>query len=277
VEARGKTVRVGGTPFLRARTKPGAEAAAELLRDLRGISPGDAHERISREIGESLSLSSYLGESERLRRATRLLAWSSDLYALLLFVGLPVLIWSAHSERALLLAFPVLLAAHLFTLVSLIVTHRSLFPGLTAVLFEQVASCAIYPPGLLRALQDMKHQVLGRFHPAVVAAARLPEEDRKRFLRSELGRVDLGASRQRGGRESFGLATLEREALEDLIEASGESRETLLAPPAHDDPHALTYCPICLDDYRVAQGTCVDCGVTLVRYGANGRSDPTRG
>lgn len=268
VEAKGKTVRVAGTTFLRAPTRHAAEAAADLLGDLQGTRPSDARRRIARELRESLSVAAYREEAELLRRATRLLAWASDLYLLLLFVALPILIWREHPERALFIALPVLLAVHLLTLIALILAHRRLFPGRRAELVEQIVSCAIYPPGLLRALQDMKHQRLGRFHPAAVAAVQLPKEELTSFLRSELGRVELAAAGDRDDPEALGLGSLERDALHELIEACGESRETLRAPPAHEDPFALTYCPICLADYRVAEGSCVDCEVGLLPYGS---------
>jgi hypothetical protein len=267
VEARGKTVRVGGTTFQRTQTKHAAEAAAELLRGLRGLPLDDTRERIARELSESLSLVNYRKESERLRNATSLLAWASDLYALLLFVGLPILIWLEHAERALFMVLPVMVLVHLMTLIVLVFAHRRLFPGRRGELLEHLVSCAIYPPGLLCALKDMQRQILDRFHPATVAVMLLPKEELERFLRSELGRLELAMSRDRGNPESVGLATLERNALVELITTCGEFREALLAPRAGEDPLALTYCPVCLADYRVAEGTCGDCGAVLVLYG----------
>ena len=267
VEAQGKVVRVAGTTFQRAQTKHAAEVAAELLRDLQGLAPGDIRKRIARELSESLSLVNYRNESERLRNATSLLAWASDLYALLLFVGLPILIWLENAERALSLALPVILSIHLMTLMLLAGAHRRLFPGRRGEFFEQLVSCAIYPPGLLCALKNMQRQILDRFHPATVAVMHLPKQELERFLRSELGRAELAMSRDRGNPESVGLAALERDALVELISACGEGREAVLAPRACEDPLALTYCPVCLADYRVAEGTCGDCGVALFRYG----------
>ncbi|MCH8082908.1 MAG: hypothetical protein IH885_01610 [Myxococcales bacterium] len=272
VEARGKTVRVGGTTFQRAQTKHAAEATAALLRDLQGLSLGDLRKRIARELRESLSLVNYRKESERLRNATSLLAWASNLYVLLLFAGLPILIQLEHAERALFMALPVMLSIHLMTLIVLVVTHRRLFPSRRGELIEQLVSCAIYPPGLLCALKNIQREILDRFHPATVAAMHLPKEALERFLRSELGRVELAISRDRGSSESVGLAALERDALIELINACGESHEALLTPPTGEDPLALTYCPVCLTDYRVAEGTCGDCGVALVRYGGERHS-----
>jgi len=272
VEAQGKTVRVAGTTFQRAQTKHAAEAAAELLRDLQGLSLGDLRKRIARELRESLSLVNYRKESERLRNATSLLAWASNLYVLLLFVGLPILIQLEHAERALFMALPVMLSIHLMTLIVLVVAHRKLFPGRRGKLIEQLVSCAIYPPGLLCALKNIQREILDQFHPATVAAMHLPKEVLERFLRSELGRVELAMSRDRGSSESVGLAALERDALIELINACGESHEALLGLRASEDPLALTYCPVCLTDYRVAEGTCGDCGVALVRYGKSSRS-----
>jgi hypothetical protein len=267
VVAQGKTVRVGGTIFQRAQTKQAAEATAELLRDLQGLPLADVRKRIARELSESLSLVNYRKESERLRNATSLLAWASDLYVLLLFVGLPILIWFEHAEPALFIALPVMISIHLMTLSVMVVAHRKLFLGRRGELLEQLVSCAIYPPGLLCALKNMQHQILDRFHPATVAAMLLPKKELESFLRSEFGRIELAMSMVRGNPGSVGLAALERDALIELINACGEAREVLLAPHVGEDPLALTYCPVCLADYRVAEGTCGDCGVALVRYG----------
>jgi hypothetical protein len=252
--------------LLRAATPRAAESAADLLRALQGSSTDAIRRRIADEMTSSLSFDAYRERSERVRGATRFLAGASDVYAALLFLGLPVLIWFQHSERALWIAGPVLLALHLVTLVALIVARRRLFPGLRGELIEQVIACAIYPPALLHGLQDLAHQLLDGFHPALVAAVHLPKRERNRFLRGELGRVDLAA--RLAPPHAIGLAELEREALEALLEECDSSRESLLAPPLREDPLALAYCPICGVEYRIAQGSCGDCGVELTRYDA---------
>jgi hypothetical protein len=267
IEVRGKWVRVDGRAFARAVTARRAEWLGTLLRELRGASPDAIRARLRQELAESLSLERFREASDRFRRTTRLLAWSSDLYAAGLFVGLPLLVWRVHSERALLLFFPVFLLLHGAVLAALVLAHRKLDPGARGELVEALIAAALYPPLLLRAVGELRLAALGGFHPATAAAALLPDEERRRFLRVELARLTYAAdARAPRDRLGVGLADLEREALAALAAECGLSAEELLAPLPQDDPAVPAYCPICLSDYLRPTGECSDCRVALVPY-----------
>jgi len=267
IEVRGKRVRVDGRAFARAVTARRAEWLGALLDELRGATPDAIRERLRKELADSLSLAGFREAGDRFRRATRPLAWASDLYAAGLFAGLPLLVWQVHSERALLLFFPVFLLLHVATLVALVLAHRKLDAGARGELVESLIAAALYPPLLLRAQGELRLAALGGFHPATAAAALLPDAERRRFLRVELARLTHGAAaRAPRDRLAVGLADLEREALASLAAECGLEAEELLAPLPQDDPVVPAYCPICLSDYLRATGECSDCRVALVRY-----------
>ena len=129
---------------------------------------------------------------------------------------------------------------------------------------QRLFEIALYPPLLLRSFHGLESEVLGRFHPATLAAALLDPEARKRFLRAEIVRAEA-AAHQPG---ASGFPKLELRALERLADEIGESVASLVAAPYRHDPRAESYCPSCHAEYRRASGICVDCELPLRRYAA---------
>lgn len=124
---------------------------------------------------------------------------------------------------------------------------------------------ALHPPALLRSFQKLESEVLGRFHPATIAAAVLDSEAGERFLRAEIVRAERAASRP----AATEFPNLELQALERLVIETGRSVESLLLPPARQDPLADAYCPACHTEYRRATGVCTDCQLPLLPYPAD--------
>lgn len=281
-EARGAVVRVNGRPFARVATKRQARDLGALLGSLRGSDARAARERIGLEIARSLDLRRFEAESERLRRATRWLGRVGDVYFVLLIAAPAALTLWTGVEAALFVLFPVLGAAHLATLVSGYLAHRRLLPASGGERFDLLLAAGLYPPAALRIGHELRLALLGGFHPAVVAAATLPPQRRRVFLRGELARVDQALAAA-GGAERAELrpdakvsgpcvALEERRAILRLAGSIGLSREALLAPRPWDDPLAGGYCPVCLYDYRSGVEECSDCALPLVVYG--GRPAP---
>ncbi len=261
-------VRVGGRAFARGSSPAHAESLARLLRDYAKAGPRCGRESMQRAFEEGLSLARYSAARARVDAATRWLGWSSDIYWVGLFGLLPVFLAWMGEERGLLLALPVLAAFHFSTLAAFAIAHRQLRPGSTGALVESLVAAACYPPLLLRAHHTLRTQELASFHPAVIAAAVLPEEDRRAFLRAELVRASERSDAASRRCDRPGLDELESRALWCLARELGESAETLLTPPPRQDPFVETYCPACLCEYRCAAGRCTECRVALISYGA---------
>src|SRR5262249_61434094 len=87
--------------------------------------------------------------------------------------------------------------------------------------------------------------------PAAAAAALLDEEGFVRELRRELGRLEIRADAERAGADAcVAWRRALREALLSLCEQRGLDRGRVLAPRP-SEPAAASYCPVCLDEFRV--------------------------
>jgi hypothetical protein len=262
VEHSGHLVRVDGRLFRRCATRGAAAASARLLQDLAGASPQEAKARIRVELDNALSMDEYERQREDSSAATRTLAWFTRVYLPLLVAGLPLAMLSFGEELGLMLSFPVLVLAHLGTLVTMWRAHCELFPTQRDQRFEDVLTAALYPPALLRAHANMQLEVLSAFHPAVHAASRLEGERRQTFLRSELARLDLAAEQP----DPSTIASLERESLIEFLKACGESRESLFRVAPESGKPSGSYCPVCSAEYLRDSGHCGDCGAALIAY-----------
>ena len=269
--AHGSVIRVDGQPLGGGSSTVQAEALAASLRDLAGEGPEGGREGVERIFGKDLSLARFTDAQARVDAATRWLGWISDLYWVGLFGLLPVSVAWLGDERGLWLALPALAVLHLSTLVSFASAHRRLLPGRKGALIESLVAAAFYPPLLLRAHHRLRTDGLARFHPAVVAAAVLPREERRAFLRAELVRASVRSAEASRWEAGLGLDELELRALRRLLGELGEPEEDLLTPPDHTDPFARAYCPACWCEYRGAGGRCADCRVGLVPYGSPAR------
>lgn len=261
IEVRGRLVRVGGRPFLRAATPGSANRMAERLRALAGKSREEITERLASHYAEAYSSERFREAFRAWQGATRVLGWICDSYVVFLFLGIPALILFAHEERGLLIAFCTIAGLHLVALITLARAHRRLHPKAGGERFELLLAAAFYPPILLRARGEFANESLGDFHPAAAAAVLAPEAERHRILRAEWLRT------QRKAAEPPDPDTdLEREALLTLLTACDLTPEKLMAPPPRQDPSAQSFCPACAADYRHPNGHCPECNVDLIPY-----------
>jgi hypothetical protein len=269
-------IRVAGRTFARCAGPADAEHLAGVLRSLAESEPPPGRACAETAIASGLSMAHFEDALARFGAGTRWLAWTGNAYSLSLFVLLPVASWSVGTEYSLALFAPVLLALHVATLWSFARAHARLFPARRAERLQSLFGVALYPPGLLRAHQQLRDDALGSIHPAVLAAAVLPQQERGAFLRAELARAAFRSRDESGTPLGFSLAALEERGLRRLIAEVGQSAEALLAEPVRRDPWALAYCPACVCEYRRDGGDCVDCGVPLARLRAGPLSDPAR-
>lgn len=260
--ARKRVVWLDDHPLTHCATPEEAEATAQRLRNLAApCAPWP--ELLGEVLREQLSFTAYAANSLRVGNATRWLGRLADVYFVLGMLLLPAACIWLGTERALYLALAPLALLHVASLVAFARAHRELRPGARGALAEALWSAALYPPALLRARHELATRSLGSFHPAVVAAAALPEGAREGFLRGELVRAQHAAAEAKRAKQTLGLAELELRALRELLEAAGESEALLLEPPERSDPAARAYCPACLCEYRRASGACNDCRVPL--------------
>lgn len=269
VDLRGRVVRVAERPFARAVGKGHAESLQAFVRDLAAAADGPStRARIETEIDGMFDLARHREEQARFVRATRTLSWLSLGYFTALFAALPPAIWWLHEELGILAWLPFVVAFHTATLVALAMAHRRLMPDRGGERVELLISAALYPPALLRGLQELCDTACSTFHPAVLAATLTDEPARRGHLRSELARLVYLEGAARENDDCPSLATLEYRALLGLLAEIGEDPTALLRPPQREDASARYFCPACLAEYRRRAGACTDCGIALEAYEA---------
>jgi hypothetical protein len=259
---RANVVWVDDRPLAKCATPADAEATAQVLRGM-AAPPAPRPGGLREALREQLSLATYEAAAERVENATRWLGRLTGVYFLFGWVLLPAACVWLGAERALYLSLAPLASLHVASLVAFVRAHRKLRPQERGALAEALLSAALYPPALLRARHELATRSLGSFHPAVVAAAVLPDRARRCFLRGELVRAQYAAAEAERAQQTVGLAELELGALRELLEEAGESEARLLEPPERSDPRARAYCPACLGEYRRASGACNDCRLPL--------------
>jgi hypothetical protein len=259
VELRGRSVRSGSRRLARGVTAEHAAHLARILESLRAQADGDLQARVAEWLDASLDLEALRASLESTRRATRGLAPILDVYALVLFIPLPLAIAFFGAEPVLWRVLPALGVLHVAALVSFVLAHRRLAPGEAGALLESLLAASLYPPILLRSCNEFALERALCFHPATVACVALPREKALARLRTELLRC------RSEGDESW-LASREGEGLSALAAAMGESSASLFAAPSREDGWALAFCPACHVEYRRASGACTDCETALEAF-----------
>ncbi|MCA9513963.1 MAG: hypothetical protein KC635_03380 [Myxococcales bacterium] len=108
------------------------------------------------------------------------------------------------------------------------------------------------------------HDVLGRNELADVSELALALALLSPEARAPVVRAALVRARGEGGAAEAALAA--------TLSGEGVDVGAVLAPPAREDADAQAYCPLCLAEYRVAEGVCSTCeGVALVAFGVESR------
>jgi hypothetical protein len=251
VEVRGPRVLIDGAPALRALDADQAVELGALCRAL-AVEGADADALLDAALERAFDVDALRARHESVADATRWLARLSDASALALFALLPGLTLWLGGERALLFFAPGYLALHLVETLLLVRAHRRLRPAGSGEGIEAAFAAALYPPLLMRAAQDLRRRELSGFHPAAVVFVALPSDAALDSLRGWIARA---------------RTPRERAGIEQLVERLGSSPEQLLVAPERSDPLAKSYCASCRVEYRLASGSCNDCGSQLDPFG----------
>jgi hypothetical protein len=131
----GCTITVAGKPFLRAATAEHASALGRLLRSMGGDPQASPHAVLLRFVRRSLSLARLRRDFAAADRATRWLGFGADVYAVLIFFVLPLLLVFVSPDAALLRVGPLIGVVHVVTVATLYLAHSRLYPAAPASSF----------------------------------------------------------------------------------------------------------------------------------------------
>jgi hypothetical protein len=265
-EAHESWVRSGGRRLARGVDPADAQRIAALLHAVADPDPAERRRRAAEALRASLSLKDAEAARDRAQEATAWLGVISDVYLVNLLGFAPAASYFIGDEFALRIFAPALVLLHAATLFCFARAHAALWPGRRAERWQALFGVAIYPPGLLRAPQQLCASALAGFHPAALALTLLPESDARDFLRAELLQAEARSTEAPAPELGFSLDACERDALQALVAEIGSSRAALLAAPDRCDAHARAYCPACHCEYRRGDGDCSDCELELAKF-----------
>jgi len=256
IDSFGKDVFVDGEKFVSLRSEKAAEETAKFLNELQRKTGEDRVTALERSFRDGFSLAaldqrlaSYARNAAYLQSA----CFSLFFFAFLLGPAAVVVLGLGRTWFALLLytAFSCAAIAWLF-----VTAYRRIYPEGMRWPIQNMTAIGFSPFAAIRANDLLVAELLAGFHPVAVGRRLQPEEEFRILAGAELRRA------QYLDRDAFLLRFLAR-----FLKQNGLSPESLLSPPRREDPASLTYCPVCLAQYVVAEGVCQDCGNTpLARF-----------
>ena len=241
---------------------------AAFLGKLAEAAPDERAAVVAAELDAAFDLDACRRAFDEVRRRTRVLRWTCNVYAALVFVVLPVLLLRRDEEAAWLAVIPWILILHLVGVVALVPASQGLAET-AAERFERILVAALYPPALLRSPIDVMNDRLVRYHPVAAASLVLGSRDLRRLV--QITSAEYAHPVWRRHRPCPVPEEAERRAfLAELgarVEAAARTLRVDLRPD-WDDPTAASYCPLCLHGYRPGFEACAACGIPTRPFGS---------
>jgi hypothetical protein len=256
IETFAKDVFVDDAKFLSLRSETAAQALAEFLGKLEQTRPEDRLGALEKHFGQRFNLEKL---DERLERYAKSAAYlETACFSLFFFVLLlaPAAVFFLGLSRTwfALLLYLVLSSAAIVWL--FVAAYRRTYPERRRWPLQHMATLGFSPFAGIRANDLLVADLAAEFHPVAVAQRLLPEEEFRSFARGELRKARFLHSDEFLLRFFFGF-----------LPRHGVDPDSLLAPPPKKDRVSQSYCPVCLTEYVIAEGTCQDCnGTPLVHF-----------
>lgn len=249
VTSRSKQLLVTGSPVAVLRSECSAARLAIFLKKLQSAPPPKRNTVLDRELRRMFALDPLRQRLQLLVQCTVLLNSVCLSLFLFLFLVAPTAIYAFGLHRL----WPgLLLTLVLFSFFILWAFRRArhrLYPKAKHEGIQDFLTIALSPFAAIRAIDHLVADLLEDFHPVAVAFAVLSEKDFLKFAERELRKTRFVTH------DSF----LEKSITTFLL-AQKFDPQSLLRPPLGDDVHSRTYCPACLTQYVIQEGTCWDCG-----------------
>ena len=226
-----------------------AERLATFLRNLQSQSPPKRPAFLQRELRRMFSLETIQQRMELFSRATLILGSACFSLFLFLFILAPAAIYRLGLVRIWPSLLGILVLFALFILWAFRRAQRRLFPQKRNFGLQHLLTIAVSPFAAMRAVDALAANLLEEFHPLAVTCVLLSGEEFRLFAERELRRTRFVTHD----------VILER-AILDFLASQKIDSQSLLRAPASTDPRTRTYCPACLTQYVLEEGTCQDCG-----------------
>lgn len=260
------TVRLGaGRHKVRFPSRSHAEDFAELLAEIRPLSPEARGKRLAKYRAKAFDVAAAEKRLAALRETTELLqVFGWGLFVLLLLLLPAVLYLHPHPDRLLVPLLLGILLLYGAVLAFTAHTGRALHkrgalrrkPSLLPILFSPVAAT--------RAVAALARDLFTGFDPLLLSALLLKKGSFLELARAELHGAGFAAGQGDEGWKRYWEER--RKAVLRLLDRFEVSESEALKTPPRQDPAAESWCPVCDTEYQTAVGACDDCGLPLARF-----------
>lgn len=241
---------------LKAPSPPAAAALRDRLSALRDAAPSERAEILSRQCAEAHDLEALRARLAAIERWSRRLRIVQTALFAAGFAGVPIFLYLREPATAPIeILVGLMLALFIATLALGYNLLRACGSGRGAAA-QALSGFVLFPPGCLHMFALLGRPLLASFAPLTLAAALLPPDDFRTLARQKVRRLE--STEAEGSFEKYQL-----QAVLGLIAARGLSREQVLEPPPASDATAVSYCPLCSEEYRKGFDWCAECGVRL--------------
>ncbi|MBK7641529.1 MAG: hypothetical protein IPJ19_00540 [Planctomycetes bacterium] len=269
VRAEARHLHEGPRRYVRASSARQAALWAANLRELAALSPeARAKELEHRERARYDTRWVAERRAAAAREQARLMPFAQA-QVFLCFLLVPLAIARVGLVPALPWLLVALVGVQLSGVVMFARTHARLEPAATLERRAALASVAISPPGLMRAVDLLTRDLYCGAAPLAVASVLLERADFERAA----GRALRAARHPPPPRENEPRELLaearerEQRALERFLRAQDLDPERLDAPPERLGEDCLCYCPRCQSQFVIPAGICTACsGVELAPF-----------
>ena len=247
-------VLVDGAQFLVARTEETGNEIVALFDQVQSASPDRRLSLINSYFHNWFSLEAIDKRIEEYSRNTELLHVACSCLFFFLFFLAPAVIFFRGLQRVWPLLLVDLVA---FSWVVLWLYRRSfrlLYPSRKWKNLPQLIGIALSPFAAIRANDSLLADLLIGFHPIVVAYRLLPKQEFLEFAGSEVRKTKY----------LFPDSEL-LQFLSEFLRKVEIDIASFLAPPVPETSHSRSFCPICLTQYVIHAGFCMDCGQIALR------------
>ncbi|HBJ37592.1 MAG TPA: hypothetical protein DDZ51_23120 [Planctomycetaceae bacterium] len=278
-----RELRLEGKMLCRLSTTETARSLAGTLADIAGQPEQDREAAISRFVTSQFDTQSIQSRVDAWRAATRRLRFVS---LMLFFWIFPVGIaryqgWlPGFSDVETIAVYLVIVLSLWWLCVGLLFFgHRRLYPGDRLQRWKLFLTSLVSPAAAMRSSDHLARRLIGISHPVALAAVVCGDEEvcrwagrlardmsfpkppqgvpaESQYVTDELAQRIVREYRQ----QSY-------QALAMFSQERGFDLEPFLVPPTREDPHTVSYCPRCHQEFSVAGSRCGQCGdLATVEY-----------
>ena len=247
-------VLVDGAEFLLARTEETAKEIVALLGQVQSAPVDGRLELINRYFSKWFTLETVDKRLEEYSRNAEILHIACSYLFFFLFFLAPTVVFFRGLQRVwpILLVYLVLSSWLILWLYRR--SLRMLYPSRKWQNLPQLIGFALWAFAAIRANDSLLADLLIGFHPIAVAYRLLAKQEFLEFAGSEVRKTKY----------LFPDSEL-LQSLSEFLRKVEIDVASFLAPPIPETSHSRSFCPICLTQYVIDAGFCMDCGQIALR------------